>query len=142
MEIQNRGTNGFSVLIVDDDQAITGLIRHNLEDTTVGIFEAAGGLECLNILLEKEIDLIILDLRLPDFSGWGILSLLRLTEQFRHMPVIVNSVEPPDANLIKLLKPAQYIQKPFDICTLLACIEKYYRAKRYQFSTHEKSLLR
>jgi DNA-binding response OmpR family regulator len=65
------------------------------------------------------VDLILLDLGLPDFNGWGILSLLRLTEPLRHIPVIVVTVEPPDVALMEKLKPDDYIQKPFDMRDLL-----------------------
>lgn len=113
-------TKRFSVLVVDDDQSISRLIRYNLEDKDTRVIEAATGLEGIRILREAPIDLIVLDLRLPDFSGWGILSLLRLTEPLRHIPVIIVSVEPPDRTLIEQLRPNAYLQKPFDMRELMA----------------------
>ena len=76
------------------------------------------------MLHEARVDLIILDLRLPDFNGWGILSLLRLTEPLRHIPVIMVSVEPPNKGLIEKLKPDDYIQKPFDMRDLLMRVRR------------------
>lgn len=113
-------TKRFSVLVVDDDQSISRLIRYNLEDKDTRVIEAATGLEGIRILREAQIDLIVLDIRLPDFSGWGILSLLRLTEPLRHIPVIIVSVEPPDRTLIEQLRPNAYLQKPFDMRELMA----------------------
>ncbi len=113
-----------SVLVVEDDRAISKLIRHNLEDEDTQVVEAATGLDCIRIVHEAKVDLILLDIRLPDFNGWGILSLLRLTEPLRHIPVIVVSVEPPDTDLIDKLKPNDYIQKPFDIRDLLVRVRK------------------
>ena len=124
MLIKSHSANRLSVLVVDDDRAISRLIRQNLEDTDTQIFEAASGLDCIKILQQRKVDLIILDLRLPDFNGWGILSLLRLTEPLCDIPVIVVSVEPPDTALTGQFSPDEYIQKPFDIRDLLVRVRK------------------
>ncbi len=124
MQTGLRSTKQRSILVVDDDQEIGGLIRRNLEDKSTRVLEATTGLECIRILREATVDLILLDLSLPDFNGWGILSLLRLTEPLRQIPVIVVSVEPPDTTLIETLKPDDYIQKPFDMRDLLMRVRK------------------
>ena len=117
-------TNQPSVLVVDDDRALSTLIRHNLEDTGAQIVEAATGLDCIRILREARIDLILLDIKLPDLNGWGILSLLRLTEPLQRIPVIVVSVEPPDMALMAKFRPDDYIQKPFDMRDLLVRVRR------------------
>ena len=125
MQMEVRNANWRSVLVVDDDRATSRLIRRNLEDEGTQVVEAATGLDGIRIILrEARVDLILLDLRLPDFNGWAILSLLRLTESLRHIPVIVVSVEPPDTALIEKFRPDDYIQKPFDIRDLLARVRK------------------
>ena len=112
------------VLVVDDDREIGKLIRYNLEDEDTRVFQAASALEGIRILVEAKVDLVLLDLSLPDFSGWGMLSLLRLTEPMRHIPVIVVSVEPADSSLMERLRPEGYVQKPFDMRDLLAQIKR------------------
>jgi DNA-binding response OmpR family regulator len=121
------GTKRFSVLVVDDDQKISKLIRRNLESGNIQVVEAASGLDCIRILHDTPVDLVLLDLTLPDFNGWGILSLLRLTEPLRHIPVIVVTVESPDMALIEKFKPDDYIQKPFDMRDLLMRVRKVIR---------------
>ncbi len=113
-----------SVLVVDDDRAIARLLKHNLEDRDTRIVEAGTGFECLNILRQSRVDLLILDIGLPDFNGWGILSLLRLTEPLRRLPVILVTVEPPDYTLVAQFKPDDYIQKPFDMRDLVVRVRK------------------
>jgi two-component system alkaline phosphatase synthesis response regulator PhoP len=113
-----------SILVVDDDQEMGRLVRRNMEGEDTRVAEATTGLECIRLLNEEKVDLLILDVRLPDFSGWGILSLLRLSESRRVMPVILASVEPPDNALMVRLRPDDYIQKPFDIRDLLVRVEK------------------
>jgi two-component system phosphate regulon response regulator PhoB len=120
----NLRPNQLSILVVDDDRAISKLIKYNLENKGIRVVEAATGLEGIKILGEAKVDLVLLDLRLPDFNGWGILSLLRLTESLSKIPVIVTSMEPPDTALIAKLHPDEYIQKPFDIRDLLMRVRK------------------
>jgi CheY-like chemotaxis protein len=124
MQKENRCANRLLVLVVDDDQAISKLIKHNLEGNGTQVVEVASGLECIKILHQAKVDLVLLDLRLPDFNGWGILSLLRLTEPLHDIPVIVVSVEPPNTALIEQFSPNDYIQKPFDMRDLLVRVGK------------------
>ncbi len=124
MQTEIRGAKRLSVLVVDDDQALSKLIKRNLEGAGTQVVEAATGLDCLRILHQARVDLILLDLRLPDFNGWGILSLLRLTEPLHDIPVIVVSVEPPNSALIEKFRPDDYIQKPFDVRDLVTRVRK------------------
>ena len=124
MPAERNGANRFSVLVVDDDPRVSKLIKQNLEDEDTQVVEATSGLDCIRIVHETRVDLILLDIRLPDFSGWGILSLLRLTEPLHRIPVIVVSVEPPSMALIEQFRPDDYIQKPFDMRDLLARVRR------------------
>jgi DNA-binding response OmpR family regulator len=124
MKTELRKVKGQSILVVDDDRTIGRLIKCNLENRNTRVLETASGFECIKILHKTIVDLIILDIVLPDFNGWGILSLLRLTEQFRLIPVIMISAEPPDKTLIERLRPDDYVQKPFDIRDLLVRLRR------------------
>ncbi len=62
-------------------------------------------MNCIHTVNRENVDMLFLDVRLPDFSGWGILGLIRLTESLRHMPVIVSSGDPPNKRLVRVLKP-------------------------------------
>ena len=120
----NTGAKRLLILVVDDDWETSKLVKYNLENKSTKVIEAATGLDGIRILSETKVDLILLDIKLPDFNGWGILSLLRLTEPLRNLPVIVTSIEPPDTALIKRLRPNDYIQKPFDMRDLLMRVRK------------------
>ena len=124
METEVRNNNQPLVMIVDDDPSLSKLIRRNLEDTNARVIEVASGLECMRMVHKAKVDLILLDIKLPDFSGWGILSLLRLTEPFHKIPVIIVSVESPITALINQFKPNDYIKKPFDVRDLLGRVGK------------------
>lgn len=130
MQEKSQATGKRSVLVVDDDQAITRLIRRNLEDRDTQVVEVTTGLDCITKLLDTRVDLILLDLKLPDFNGWGILSLLRLTESLSDIPVIVVTAEPADAAMVRQLRPDDYIQKPFEMRDLLASVRRIIESGR------------
>ncbi len=112
------------ILVVDDDPGISRLLRYNLEDQDTRVIAAVNGLEGIRLLTEEKIDLLILDIKLPDFNGWGILSLLRVSEVYCRLPVIMISVESLETEIIITYRPDGYLQKPFDVRQLLAVVEK------------------
>ena len=102
------------VLAVDDDERLRRLLRINLQSPEIEVLEVGTGEECLRLAREGGIELILLDLNLPDCCGWDVLAALRESEPSRSVPVIVLSVVPPDKAMIERWRPQQYLQKPFD----------------------------
>lgn len=115
LELRNSAEASFTVLVCDDDWAIARLIKYNLENKDIRVIPVQSGMDCLKMLQQGGVDLVLLDVGLPDFDGWGILSLLRLSHFLRDIPVIMISVRPPDQNLLRQFGPTDYIQKPFDV---------------------------
>jgi DNA-binding response OmpR family regulator len=113
-----------SILVVDGDQKVIDMLRRNLEHGTLDIQEATTGLECLHQVSTGKTALVIMDTDLADFSVWGIISLLRMTEATAAIPVILMGPEPPD-RVRRDFQPDEYIQKPFDMRDLLARVERY-----------------
>lgn len=104
------------VLTVDDDTATRRLIKLvlELELDSVEVLEAANGQECLDLLRNQSVDLILLDLNMPGTSGWDVLRALRSNVSLSTIPTIILSGEQPDPRLINELRPQGYITKPFD----------------------------
>ena len=74
------------ILIVDDDSSIRSLVRLQLETEGHSVLEASGGLEALEIAKSnRDIDLIILDIMMPDISGIEMCERLRA---FSVVPVL------------------------------------------------------
>lgn len=124
METGTENSDRRLILVVDDDPGINRLLRHNLEDRSTRVISALNGLEGIKSLAEEKIDLVILDIKLPDFSGWGILGLLRLSEVYRQVPVIMVSSESGETELETTYRPDGYLQKPFDVRDMLSMVEK------------------
>lgn len=75
-----------AILIVDDDSDIRSLVRLQLETEGYRVLEAGGGTEALDLLKrDRDIDLIILDIMMPDMSGYEVCRQLR---EFSVAPVL------------------------------------------------------
>ncbi len=101
-----------SILIVDDDPAVRNLVAWQLELDGYGVVAAADGGSAMTALAGTEVDLVVLDLSLPDMSG---LDLLRHIRQTTALPVIIVSGRVGEADRIVGLDLGadDYMTKPF-----------------------------
>lgn len=106
------------ILIIDDDEHISGMLSEALTAEGYTISAAYSGTEALMLLSKEKPDLILLDLMLPGLSGD------KLLPQIKDIPVIIVSAKADVANKVELLLggAADYITKPFDMQELLARI--------------------
>jgi adenylate cyclase len=77
------------VLIVDDDPSMRQWLRRVLAEDGWQVAEAENGRAALKCLAEFSVDLILLDLMMPEMDGFEFLAELRLDQRLRHVPVIV-----------------------------------------------------
>ena len=107
-----RVTGVTSVLIVDDDPAVRNLAAWQLEFDGYGVVAVADGGSAMSALADAEIDLVVLDLSLPDMSGLDLLRHIRRTSA---LPVIIVSGRVGEADRIVGLDLGadDYMTKPF-----------------------------
>ena len=77
------------ILVVDDDQEIVRLMRGYLEQAGFAVQVAYDGATATHILRREEIDLVILDLGLPDQDGWDITRMIRMDANLSTLPIIM-----------------------------------------------------
>jgi CheY-like chemotaxis protein len=82
---------GRKVLVVDDDDVARYVVRRALEDSPFELLEAAGGQQGLEKARRERPDVILLDLSMPDLSGFDVLDALEADEASRDIPVIIHS---------------------------------------------------
>lgn len=125
--LRKDGINMIRILLVEDDADIHSFIKKILEENTYQVLNAYSGSEALNILKNEKVDLILLDLMLPDFSGEEII------KKILDIPIIVISAKYEIEDKISaLLNGADdYITKPFDYNELLARIKVKLRPPKY-----------
>jgi two-component system, OmpR family, response regulator ResD len=103
---------GLNILIVDDEERIRRLLRMYLEKEGYSIEEAEDGETALQLALEKDYDLILLDLMLPGIDGVEVCARLR---QFKATPVIMLTAKGEEANRVQGFEVGtdDYVVKPF-----------------------------
>jgi two-component system KDP operon response regulator KdpE len=107
------------VLVVDDEAQIRRFLRAGLELDGYTVMEAENGQEGLRTVTMRSIDLVILDLAMPDMDGSDVLERLR---SWSNVPVIVLSVRSSEDEKVRLLELGadDYVVKPFGMAELLA----------------------
>ena len=115
-----------SILIVDDDVSAHLLLTEILTPTGIKIFSAYDGSEAFTACIENpEIQLIIMDIRMPEMNG---LEATRLIRKYRkELPIIVYSAlnQPEYKHLMRKMNCEDFLLKPVLPETILATISKY-----------------
>lgn len=116
-----------TILVVEDSQTSRKVITMLLDRKGYAILEAKNGSEALAILAEEVPDLVLLDLMLPDMSGYEILARIRQSGKIGDIPVIMLTGKSNPADRMKGLHHGsnEYLTKPFDPARLLTVLEKY-----------------
>lgn len=77
------------ILIADDDPDLRQLVRLQLEDSDCDLIEAHDGASALESLLVEKPDLVILDVMMPELTGWEILRYIRSHEETKGIGVLM-----------------------------------------------------
>jgi DNA-binding response OmpR family regulator len=110
------------ILIVDDEPGIRQLIRLFLERHHYDVIEAKNGAEGLSLLAENTVDLIVLDLMLPDVYGMDLCKKIRSTS---NVPIIMLTAVHGEMNIVLGFEAGadDYVEKPFSPQILLSRIQ-------------------
>ncbi|MBT9582054.1 response regulator [bacterium] len=112
-----------TVLIVDDEPSIRRFLRHLLEQEGYDVLEAGSGQEALTRCQREQPDLVLLDLRLPDMTGFEILSELKRNEETTEIPVVILSIVQDREEGFRL-GASDYLTKPVDRDRLMERIQR------------------
>jgi len=113
------------LLVVDDDEALRRLMRLELSDT-YEVIDSGEPEHGLAIALESRPDAILLDLRMPKYSGYELLQTFTSFSHTQRIPVIVVSGEAGSQTKehCKQLGAAGYFEKPIDFDALRVCLRQ------------------
>lgn len=103
------------ILVVEDERDIAALVAYHLTKDGYRVRTAEGGVEALEAVNAERPDLILLDLMLPGFSGYEVLSDLRRRPELNEIPVIVLTARRDEADRVRGLELGadDYVTKPF-----------------------------
>lgn len=110
-----------SILVVEDDAQIRSFIAYALKQEGFRYFTAGTAHNALSLLVSEKIDLVLLDLGLPDADGMEVISKVR---EWSDIPIIVVSARDQDREKVAILDAGadDYLTKPFSANELLARI--------------------
>ncbi|MCP4697083.1 MAG: response regulator [Gammaproteobacteria bacterium] len=121
----------FTVLIVDDNKHNLFTLRTLLnEHIDMQILEAESGQRALDILLEKNVDLILLDVQMPEMDGFETAGLIHSWKKTRHIPIVFITAAYKSEEFRKkgfAIGAADYLTKPIDAEQLISRVKAYLR---------------
>lgn len=89
-----------TVLIIEDHELQSLAVKEQLVEKGIEVAQAFTGQEALDVLENRTFDCIILDLNLPDASGFDLLDQIKTQDRFTHIPVIINTAMELDQDKI------------------------------------------
>jgi CheY-like chemotaxis protein len=131
------------ILIVDDDGAMRGLIRLNLEDE-YEIVDTGEPENALALALQQKPDVILLDLRMPSYSGYELCQTFSSFNSTQLIPVFVISGEVggKTKELCQKLGAAAFFEKPVNFDRLRSSIADYLKTRRLERRSEARVHLR
>ncbi len=104
-----------TILVVDDDPNNRDVLARTLEKKGYTVSQAANGAEALRILHEQPVELVLLDILMPEVNGWETLQRLKADEALKNIPVIMISGLGETDAVVRCLElgAEDFVQKPF-----------------------------
>ncbi|HOD12632.1 MAG TPA: response regulator transcription factor [Candidatus Omnitrophota bacterium] len=120
------------ILIVEDDRNISKLVRYNLEKADLECLTCICGEEAFEILDQKPIDLIILDIMLPKMDGLSVCREIRNNERLKHIPIVILTAKGEEIDRVVGLELGadDYMVKPFSPRELVLRVKAILRRKK------------
>ncbi len=128
------------ILVIDDEEDILELIRHNLVREGFDVRCADTGEKALKVLKTDPVDLIVLDLMLPGIDGFDVAKQVKGDPRIQHIPIVMLTAKGSETDVVAGLElgAEDYITKPFSPRILLARIQTVLRRRAADGSENER----
>ena len=113
------------VLIADDEPNIVAAIEFLLKQRGYDVYTAGDGGEALRAMERVVPDLVVLDIMMPQTSGYEVCQTIRKRAEWRHIKILMLSAKGRDAEVVKgvAMGADLYVTKPFSTRELMARID-------------------
>jgi CheY-like chemotaxis protein len=115
------------LLVVDDDQLFRAVLRDTLIEKGYSVLVASDGLEAINVLAKEPVDLILLDIFMPEIDGFGVLRHVKRLMSKVKVVIVTAYTELKIVMEAKKLGANYFIYKPYMVQDLLDTIERVLR---------------
>jgi len=119
--------NGFRrILVADDDEDVRALVGALLQSANYTILQASSGREAVEIAIREHPDLTLLDVMMPEISGWEVCATLKNHPETQGMPIVMLSARSEIKDMITSMQAGadDHITKPFTRRKLLEAVER------------------
>ncbi len=120
------------ILVVDDEPLNVDLLVQELEDLDYETITASNGLEALDRIAEGQLDLILLDVMMPEMDGFEVLQRMKSEQAWRDLPVVIVSAMADMSSVVTGIELGadDYLPKPFNPAILNARLKAGLARKR------------
>ena len=118
-----------SVLVTDDDLALSEMLRSILEQEGFEVRAAYDGLQAIESIRANPPDLIVLDINMPRLDGWDVLWDIRNNSETEFLPVIMLTVQKDGESVTRGWSSGVdcYLAKPFDVEEMVTMVNRLIR---------------
>lgn len=115
-----------TILIADDEPHVVELVRITLEDDRIAVFDAPDGRGALALVPRLGVDLLLLDVGLPDLSGLEVCRRLRADARCAGATIVMLTAAAQREDVARGLAAGadEYLTKPFSPVRLLSLVER------------------
>ena len=132
-----------TILAIDDSPEIHQLLKVRLKNLDVELSHASCGQEGYDLAQTQHPDLILLDVMMPDSTGFDVCRRLKATPDTQNIPVIfLTGASDVEQKVLAFdVGAVDYIQKPFDSAELNARVRAALRTKRFQDMLAQRAMI-
>lgn len=119
----------FSVLVVDDEDALRSVLSTELLSEGYVVETAPDGDDAIAILQQKQFDLVLLDIKMPRVDGFEVLRFIKQRYPSTKVIMLTGFADLKNAIESKKLGAEDFVSKPYDLVDLLTTIERVLSAE-------------
>jgi len=119
-----------TILYVEDDSNNRTLVRRVLEAEGYQLVDAANASQAMGCLKERKIDLILMDINMPEMDGYALTTQIKSVPEYAKIPIVAMTANVMRGDRERSLEAGcdGYIQKPIDIDLLTQQVERFLRS--------------
>lgn len=116
---------GKNILIAEDDVINYKLLESFLKKTNATLYWAKNGIEAVDISIKHDLDLVLMDIRMPEMDGISATKLIR--KYYPELPIIAQTAFTSKEDIEKIMQSTinEYMAKPIDSEMLMNILKKY-----------------